>query len=175
VIQANCDRGADDHFLAEIARLSNPDITVIVDLSCRYHLDHAIDRGYPFPFHALAAPSEYVASHPAVAAERLPVYVMPYSVDTDAFHRDAVPPSTQCERWLGTGGAVGTAAPVVVFGMCSRWSAQKGVGLFAEAASVVHRMLPHTRFVLVGSAGHPKQQGGVMQLLQSLNMSHDAV
>ena len=132
-----------DYYVMDLARVANPNVVRIADLTTRFRLQHrdSYSDGRP-PFDAMFAPSQFVATHAAVQAEHLPAYVTPGVVDTALFNPDKVAPAPFCANLRKQGGPV--------FGFIARLSPEKGPGMFIQAASIVVRTLPTARFFMIG-------------------------
>ena len=160
-----------DYYTVEVARLANPSIVRIVDLTTRFRLHHQ-STGYrnPPPFDAIFAPSHFVANHDAVVAERMPTYVTHGAVDPAEYNPDTVTRADFCakENWPAAAGGP-TNGPV--FGLIARISLEKGPGLFLAAAALVLQQIPDARFLMVGKPARKEYLEAIEKLAQAYGVA----
>jgi glycosyltransferase involved in cell wall biosynthesis len=156
-----------DYYTVEVARLINPRIARIADLTTRFRLHHA-NTGYanPLPFDALIAPSRFVAQQDVVVIEHIPTFVTHGAVDVDTWSPGA-PPADWCVKSAWTK----VAGDGPVFGFVARLSLEKGPGLFLAAAGIVLQRIPTARFLMVGRPTTHSYLTGLWRLAQAYGVA----
>jgi glycosyltransferase involved in cell wall biosynthesis len=101
---------------------------------------------------------DYLVKEKGIASSK--VHIIPPGVDTDLFNTKAATPDARQELGIPQG--------VPVIGMVAFLRAEKGHRILIEAARIVLRYYPETRFLLVGSG---QIEGSLRNLVEQWGMS----
>jgi glycosyltransferase involved in cell wall biosynthesis len=171
-----------DNYLYYLARLANPNVLRISDLTARAQLTVSSPaKATRIPIDATIAASLYIAALPYVLSTRVPSYIIPGSVDAELFNvahvlsRYASPPIASeycsgafrkhvCSTRARTNSSRWCDSNTFVFGFLARLAPEKGVGLFMSAAASVAAVLPSARFVMVGRPAQAQYFAGLHEL-----------